>query len=162
MQGCDVRDSAGGARREVFTAFRGRVVTGTDAEASSSTRGAEGPRPAADPSSSPAWMTSQVLDLETCKLVRAAPPACNATPVEKANVYFRQNTFRTRVAHNPERFLNYICGRPVVVLGTKMFYLWVRSAPTTYVSYLSSITVLLHPSSLLHMFDGFNECETRT
>ena len=128
MQGFPAPRSPPNQGRPAFTAFRGRVVHGSNvAAASSSSGGAEGPPQG--PANVPAWMSTQFSDLEGRKLVRAADPACNATPVEKANAAFRQNTFRVRPAHNPERFINYVCGRPVVVLGTQMFYLWVRSAP---------------------------------
>ena len=117
----------GKSARRPFSSFQGRVTErvpdGTErpapaAAASSSAReGAERPSREDAARLHPQWMNDQFQDLEARKRVRAADPPPDATPVEKANVNFRQNTFRVRPAHNPERFLNYVEGRPVVVFG---------------------------------------------
>ena len=113
--------------RRPFSSFQGRVTErvsdGTErpapaAAASSSAReGAERPTRKDAARRFPKWLNDQFQDLEARKRVRAADPPPDATPVEKANVNFRQNSFRVRPAHNPERFINYVTGRPVVVFG---------------------------------------------
>ena len=86
-------------------------------------------------------------DLESQKLVRSAPPAANATPVEHANVSFRLNTFRSRPAHHPERFLNYVKGRPVVVFCWGKI-LWHKSSLTQVHFFGTSKHAVLEQSSL--------------
>ena len=69
-------------------------------------------------------MTDQMADLENNSRLRADAPAADATPVELANVAFREGTFRQRPAHRPERFINYVNGRPVVVIGAHTCHSW--------------------------------------
>ena len=124
----EARRTGGKSREEdrpQFSAWQGRVSqqpsAAAAAGASSSTskgssKGAERPSSTAK---WPKWTTDQYLDFEHKRLVRAAAPAADATDVEKANTAFRQSTFRVRPAHHPERFLNFVNGRPVVGFGEK-------------------------------------------
>ena len=77
--------------------------------------GAEGPSDAY-----PKWQRDQMCDLENNELTRAEKPTADATPAERASAAYREGTFRARPAHHPERFINYVNGRPVVVAGKKM------------------------------------------
>ena len=112
--------------RQPFSAWQGHVKkdekpagsSATGAASSSSqaapAMGAEGPVDAF-----PKWQRDQMNDLKRNIKTRAEKPAADATPAELASAAFRENTFRARPAHHPERFINYIKGRPVVVAGEK-------------------------------------------
>ena len=115
----------GGKRaRSPFTSFQRRVVkgpaphAGTHAGSSSAASCSAAPAMQADapPAVWPKWLQDQMSDLETQTRARGREVPYNATKVEKAIAEFREQNFRCRPAHHPERFLNYVLGRPFVVL----------------------------------------------